>query len=400
MKQTLILFYFYLISLNIFAQSNNVGIGTLSPDQSSILELKSTTQGLLVPRLTTAERLAITSPSNSLLVYDTDFECFYYAKNTVWTSLCTSGGITGPTGSTGSTGPQGLQGNSGVTGATGPTGNIGVTGATGITGNTGSTGNTGNTGVTGNTGPTGPTGFGATGATGVQGNTGVTGSTGLTGPTGAGVTGPTGDTGPSGTGPTGPTGAGTTGPTGPTGSSGTGATGPTGPTGSGGTGATGPTGPTGNNGSAGATGPTGPTGTGSGNVFSITGTTDISMNSTTYATALTLNFTPTKSNVLAMFTISGRSNPSAYPNQNVYARLLLNGTAIGGAASVGEDIDDYGYIVTTWNITFSKPVSVTPNVPNTLTLEWKRDGNFTTTIYCEPIAQPTYGHRTVTAIEY
>lgn len=43
---------------------NNVGIGTNTPDASSVLELQSTTQGVLVPRMTTAQRTAIAAPAN------------------------------------------------------------------------------------------------------------------------------------------------------------------------------------------------------------------------------------------------------------------------------------------------------------------------------------------------
>ena len=60
------------------AQTNNVGIGTTTPNASSILEMQSTTQGVLVPRMTTAQRTAIAAPANGLLVYDTNFDCFFY----------------------------------------------------------------------------------------------------------------------------------------------------------------------------------------------------------------------------------------------------------------------------------------------------------------------------------
>ena len=55
-----------------------VGIGTTTPDSSSMLDVTSTTQGLLAPRMTTAERNAIASPAESLLVFDTDEDAFYY----------------------------------------------------------------------------------------------------------------------------------------------------------------------------------------------------------------------------------------------------------------------------------------------------------------------------------
>jgi len=52
--------------------------GATIPDASSILDVRSTDKGMLVPRLTTAQRQAIVSPANGLLVYDTDKNSFYY----------------------------------------------------------------------------------------------------------------------------------------------------------------------------------------------------------------------------------------------------------------------------------------------------------------------------------
>jgi len=256
---------FLLFGATTIAQ-NNVGIGTVTPDPSAILDLSTSNKGFLAPRLTAAQRLTIVNPVDGLLVYDKDSLCFFYYKIPPapqvagWKSLCnaigTGGGI-GPTGPTG-VGVQGPIGPTGVgiQGPTGPTG-TGIAGPAGATGPTGPTGaGMGPTGPTGDTGPTGPTGsgIGPTGATGPTG-TGVAGNAGPTGPTGAGTPGATGATGP--TGPTG-IGMGPTGPTGATGLNGTaGNTGSTGPTGVGTPGTTGPTGPTGNNGTIGATGPTG-----------------------------------------------------------------------------------------------------------------------------------------------
>lgn len=58
--------------------SAQVGIGTITPHASSVLELSSTTQGMLTPRMTTAQRVAIASPANGLMVYDTDLKLFSY----------------------------------------------------------------------------------------------------------------------------------------------------------------------------------------------------------------------------------------------------------------------------------------------------------------------------------
>ncbi|MEW6468974.1 MAG: hypothetical protein AB1458_08630 [Bacteroidota bacterium] len=203
------------LSSGLLAQ-DNVGIGTSTPDPSAMLELLSANKGLLVPRMTTAQRTAIVTPANGLLVYDTNFDCFFYFTTASgWISLCQ---LSGPTGPTGPSGTMGSNGATGPTGDTGPTGSNGATGATGPTGDTGPTGANGANGATGPTGDTGPTG--AMGPTGPQGIQGVTGPAGPTGAVGA--TGPTGANGANG--PTGPTGAngsnGVTGPTGPTGPAG------------------------------------------------------------------------------------------------------------------------------------------------------------------------------------
>jgi hypothetical protein len=65
-----------------------VGIGTTNPHASSILDLTSTTQGFLVPRLTTSQRDVIVSPANGLMIYNITINCFQYYKSAAWHSLC------------------------------------------------------------------------------------------------------------------------------------------------------------------------------------------------------------------------------------------------------------------------------------------------------------------------
>jgi hypothetical protein len=69
-----------LTSVTLYAQ---VGIGTVSPDASSALEVVSTTQGMLTPRMTTVQRTAIASPANGLMVYDTDIKAIHYYDSSV-----------------------------------------------------------------------------------------------------------------------------------------------------------------------------------------------------------------------------------------------------------------------------------------------------------------------------
>jgi hypothetical protein len=213
MKYLFIVFFISSIS-SVFAQ-NNMGVGTLTPNPTSLLDLTANDKGLLIPRLTTSQRNAIINPATSLLVYDTDFNCFYYFKPIQgWTDLCSNnvtinnaniqndslyitlsnGTIINAGYVTGSQGPIGLTGPAGATGPQGPIGLIGPAGATGPQGPIGLTGPAGATGPQGPIGLTGPTG-----ATGPQGSIGLTGPAGATGPQGPiGLTGPAGATGPQG----------------------------------------------------------------------------------------------------------------------------------------------------------------------------------------------------------
>lgn len=161
------------------AQSNSVGIGTLTPAPSALLDVNAADKGILVPRMTTTQRVAIASPANSLLVFDTDVSCFFYwdAVDTQWKALCAVPGVTGSSGATGATGATGSTGDTGQVGATGisgPQGMVGATGMSGLTGSTGATGIVGSTGSSGTTGTIGTTGF--TGSTGAVGTTGATGA--------------------------------------------------------------------------------------------------------------------------------------------------------------------------------------------------------------------------------
>lgn len=66
-----------------FSAIGQIGIGTTTPNSSALLEISSQTQGFLTPRMTTAQREAMNSPANGLLVFDTDLNSFeYYSTST------------------------------------------------------------------------------------------------------------------------------------------------------------------------------------------------------------------------------------------------------------------------------------------------------------------------------
>lgn len=82
---TILIFF----TTHVFSQS--VGIGTSSPDSSAVLDITSATQGVLVPRLTQAQRNAIANPAAGLLIYQTDLGSgFYFFNGSKWLSLNSS----------------------------------------------------------------------------------------------------------------------------------------------------------------------------------------------------------------------------------------------------------------------------------------------------------------------
>ncbi len=85
MKKLFTLFSFSFLFITVYAQ--NVGIGTNSPDSSAQLDITSISKGLLIPRMATRQRTAITTPANGLIVFDTDFNEFFYASGSQWLRL-------------------------------------------------------------------------------------------------------------------------------------------------------------------------------------------------------------------------------------------------------------------------------------------------------------------------
>ncbi len=69
------------------AQSVGINATGTSPDPSAMLDVESTTQGMLVPRMTSLQRSAISSPATGLLVYDTDTQSFWFHAASGWTEL-------------------------------------------------------------------------------------------------------------------------------------------------------------------------------------------------------------------------------------------------------------------------------------------------------------------------
>ena len=86
--------FLFLIITNVSAQ---VGINNSSPDASAALDITSTTGGLLMPRMTNAQRLAIETPAAGLIVYVTDFDegTFMFHNGTIWGILALGNSASG-----------------------------------------------------------------------------------------------------------------------------------------------------------------------------------------------------------------------------------------------------------------------------------------------------------------
>lgn len=89
MKNTIITTLFSLIMLQ-FCLGQGVGFGTTAPDASAAVDISSTTKGILVPRMTTAQRNMIASPATGLLVFDLTSNSFWFRNTNSWVELVDS----------------------------------------------------------------------------------------------------------------------------------------------------------------------------------------------------------------------------------------------------------------------------------------------------------------------
>ncbi|MCF8465526.1 MAG: hypothetical protein K9G41_11835 [Flavobacteriales bacterium] len=94
MKNLLLISICLLASVAVSAQNVGIGSTSFTPEADAILELRSTTTGFLMPRMTAAQMAAISGPTEGLLVYQTNAtKGFKYFDGSVWTSF---GGASGP----------------------------------------------------------------------------------------------------------------------------------------------------------------------------------------------------------------------------------------------------------------------------------------------------------------
>ncbi len=86
-KIILSLLIIFVLTTNLAAQS--VGINNTTPHNSAILDVKSNTKGMLIPRTSTTSRNAIANPAKGLILYDTTTSGFWFYNGSAWNVLST-----------------------------------------------------------------------------------------------------------------------------------------------------------------------------------------------------------------------------------------------------------------------------------------------------------------------
>ena len=83
------------LKTNVFAQAGSVGVGTNAPYVNAILDITSTTKGVLLPRLTQVQRNVLTPllnlTANGLLIYNVTTLRFNYWNGTQWNDVGLAG---------------------------------------------------------------------------------------------------------------------------------------------------------------------------------------------------------------------------------------------------------------------------------------------------------------------
>jgi len=81
----------FIVNIDVYAQSVSINTDGSVPDASAMLDIKSTTSGILIPRMTEAQRGGIntTGTPTGVLIYQTDGAVpgFYYYNGTAWQNL-------------------------------------------------------------------------------------------------------------------------------------------------------------------------------------------------------------------------------------------------------------------------------------------------------------------------
>jgi len=88
MKRILLTLLPVIFTCNVWAQSLAINTDGSTANNSALLDVKSTTKGLLIPRMSKAQRNAIATPGTGLMIYQTDDTTgFHYFNGTAWLTI-------------------------------------------------------------------------------------------------------------------------------------------------------------------------------------------------------------------------------------------------------------------------------------------------------------------------
>lgn len=85
----LLVLFIVCFSTRSFAQSVAINADGSTPNASAMLDIKSINKGLLIPRMSTMQRLDIPTPAEGLKVFDTNTKTFWYYNGTAWIESAT-----------------------------------------------------------------------------------------------------------------------------------------------------------------------------------------------------------------------------------------------------------------------------------------------------------------------
>jgi hypothetical protein len=93
MRKILLFLSTIFLSMPLLAQNVGLNADGSAADASAILDMKATDKGVLVPRMTAAQRTSIANPATGLLVYQTTAPAgFYFYNGTAWAPIAASSG--------------------------------------------------------------------------------------------------------------------------------------------------------------------------------------------------------------------------------------------------------------------------------------------------------------------
>lgn len=144
-----------------------------------------------------------------------------------------------------------------------------------------------------------------------------------------------------------------------------------------------------------------------GNIQSVVGTTDITINTATFTDmpTMTITFTPKHSVVYLNFSAAGDQSTSSLPGEcyvEFRVQTVISGTTttVAGTISLTTDHDDVDGTATAWNAHFTMyPLTVTPGTSTTVKIQWMRSGIFTSTVNNAASSQKNYSHRSLTILD-